>query len=230
MTEQTEQTQQEQPPVWLIDEGVPGTGARPAWLPDKFKSVADMAKAHSELEKKLGTAPEDYDLNKSRYIDPDFAPFQDLKKIAKEKRVPQDVIDAMLGSFDKYMDEFSTDYGDEMNKLGDNAEQRVTTLENWAKANLSKESFEVLGSSLRTADQIKALEELRGKMMSDATQIPSGNGGQITQPATVAELQDEIVKNFEKYKTDAGYQKDLQRRLEAAVKSNPGAYVDKTGA
>jgi hypothetical protein len=230
MTEQTEQTQQEQAPSWLIDEGLPGSGARPAWLPDKFKSVADMAKAHSELEKRLGTAPDEYDFSKSKYLDPDYAPFEEVKKIAKEKRVPQEVIDAMLGSVDKYMDEFSTDYGDEMKKLGDNAEQRVNTLENWAKANLSKESFEVLGSSLRTADQIKALEELRGKMMSDATQIPTGNGGQITQPATVAELQHEIVQNFEKYKTDDGYRKDVQRRLDAAVKSSPGTYVDKMGA
>ena len=30
---------------------------RPEWLPEKFKSVEDMAKAYSELEKKLGSKP-----------------------------------------------------------------------------------------------------------------------------------------------------------------------------
>lgn len=31
---------------------------RPDWLPEKFNSVEDMAKAYGELEKKLGSAPE----------------------------------------------------------------------------------------------------------------------------------------------------------------------------
>ncbi len=32
---------------------------RPQWLPEKFKSAEDMAKAYSELEKKLGQAPQE---------------------------------------------------------------------------------------------------------------------------------------------------------------------------
>ena len=32
---------------------------RPEWLPEKFKDPADMAKAYSELEKKLGQSPEE---------------------------------------------------------------------------------------------------------------------------------------------------------------------------
>lgn len=32
---------------------------RPEWLPEKFKSAEDMAKAYSELEKKLGSRPTD---------------------------------------------------------------------------------------------------------------------------------------------------------------------------
>jgi len=32
---------------------------RPEWLPEKFKDPADMAKAYSELEKKLGQAPKE---------------------------------------------------------------------------------------------------------------------------------------------------------------------------
>lgn len=36
----------------------PAPADRPEWLPEKFKSVEDMAKAYSELEKKLG-APKD---------------------------------------------------------------------------------------------------------------------------------------------------------------------------
>ena len=97
----TEQTTTETP-SWYLDEGIAGQGPRPAWLPDKYKSVADLAKSNAELEKKLGTAPDDYDFAKSRYLDPDYVPFQELKQVAKDKRVPQEVIDKMIDSVDIY--------------------------------------------------------------------------------------------------------------------------------
>src|SRR5258706_8354397 len=131
-------------PKWYIDDGVPGSGERPSWLNEKFKSTADLAKSYHELEKKVGTVPDDYDFSKSKYLDPDYVPFHELKQIAKEKRVPQEVIDKMLESVDKYMDEFSTNDKEEIDKLGPNALDRLTTLNNWAKANLSQDSFEAL--------------------------------------------------------------------------------------
>ena len=212
---------------WFIDEGREGEGERPTWLPEKFKSASDFAKGYSELEKKLGTAPDDYDLSKSRYLDPDYVPFQELKQIAKDKRVPQEVIDKMVDSFDKYMDEFSTDFNEEIKILGDNAKERITTLDNWASANLSKESYQAITSSINSAEGIKALEELRGKMMSNTTQIP-GNDGQISSADSLDDVRKEIADNLEKFKTDNSYRKDIQKRLEIAAKNTPG-YVDKIG-
>lgn len=223
------QNENPESPKWFIDEGIPGIGERPSWLSDKFKTAADLGKSYSELEKKFGTAPEDYDFSKSRYLDPDYAPFQDLKQLAKDKRVPAEVMDKMLESVDKYMDEFSTDPKDEIKKLGDNAQERLTTLDNWAKANLSKDSYEVITSTLRTADSIKALEEIRGRMMSNNPQIPSGNEGSTQNVTTLEDLKMELSNNLEKYKNDVAYRKDLQSRLEIASKNAPG-YVDKFGA
>lgn len=216
-------------PTWFIDEGMPGNGPRPSWLHDKFKTVADLGKSFTELEKKLGSVPDDYDFSKSKYLDSDYVPFQELKQVAKEKRVPQEVFDKMLESVDKYMDEFSTDYKEEIKKLGDNAKDRLQTLDNWAKANLSKESYEALTSNLRSAESIKALEELRGRMMSTIPQVPNGNNGATQNSASVDDLKLELANNLEKYKSDANYRKDLQNRLEVAVKNAPG-YVDKVGA
>ena len=217
-------------PSWFIDEGMPGNGERPSWLPDKYKTVADLARSNAELERKLGTAPDEYDFTKSKYIDPDYAPFQDLQQLAKDKRVPKDVMDKMLDSFDKYMDEFSTDEAEEIKKLGDNAKDRLTTLDNWAKANLSKQSYEALTASNRNAESIKALEELRGKMMSNTPQVP-GNNGEITNANSVDDLKMELSNNLEKYKTDPKYRQDLSSRLEVAVKNASGnGYIDKVGA
>jgi 23S rRNA maturation mini-RNase III len=218
-------------PKWFIDEGVPGVGDRPTWLSEKFKTTADLAKSHHELEKRLGSVPEDYDLSRSKYLDPDYEPFHELKKFAKDKRVPQDVFDKMIDSVDKYMDEFNTedDQRDEIVKLGPNAKERLTTLNNWAKANLSNESFEALTGNLKTADAVKALEELRSKMMSSTPQVPNGNDGAVHNAASVEDLKIELNNNYQKYKTDENYRKDWQSRLDVAAKNSPG-YVDKMGA
>jgi hypothetical protein len=217
-------------PTWFIDEGIPGAGPRPGWLPEKYKTVADMAKSNSELERKLGTAPDEYDFSKSKYLDPDYAPFEELKKVAKDKRVPQEVMDKMLESVDKYMDEFSIDREEEIKKLGDNASERITTLDNWLKANSSKESYEAIASSLRNADAVKALEELRGKFMSNTPQVPTGNTGAVDGKSSLEDIKMELSNNLQKYKTDINYQKDLQRRLEIAAKNTPAGYIDKVGA
>lgn len=203
---------------------------RPEWLPEKFKTASDLVKSYHELEKRVGIPPEDYDLSKSRYIDPDYVPFQELKQIAKEKRVPQDVMDKMVESFDKYMDEFKVDYDEEIKKLGDNARDRIKVLDNWAKANLSKESYDALSSSMSNAESIKALEELRGKFMSNTPQVPTGNSGQIENTQSIDDLKLEMTENLEKYKTDTAYRKDWQRRMELAAKAGGHGYVDKIGA
>jgi hypothetical protein len=215
-------------PAWYIDEGIAGEGSRPSWLPDKYKTVAAMAKHTSELEKRLGTVPESYDITKSRFIDPDYIPFQDLLNTAKDKRVPQEFIDKMIESVDKYVDEFRIDTAEELKRLGDNAKERVQILDNWAKANLSKESYDGLVNSLNNAEAIKALEELRGKMMSNTPQVPN-NLGNVNSNQSLDELKMELSSNLQKYKDDPKYRADISKRLEMAAKNTPG-YVDKVGA
>lgn len=217
-------------PSWYIDEGIPGVGDRPTWLNEKFKTTADLAKSYSELEKKVSMPPEDYEFNRSKHLDPDYVPFQELQQLAKERRVPKEVMDKMLDSIDSYMDEFSTDENEEIKKLGDNAQERLVTLDNWAKANMSKDSYLALKSNLRNAESIKALEELRGKMMSTTPHVPNGNDGATHNNATIEDLKLEMQTNLAKYKSDVNYRKDLQGRIEMAAKANPTGYVDKQGA
>lgn len=214
---------------WYIDEGIPGQGDRPAWLPDKFKTVADLSKSYSELEKKLVTSvPESYDFSSSKYIDPEYDAFKELQQYGKEKRVPKDFMDKMISSFDKYMDQFNVDPQDEMKKLGDGAEERLNVLNNWAKANLSQSSYEALTNNLTNAESIKALEELRGKFMSNNLLVPNQNNTP-TQGISVNELKDELSQNLEKYKTDKGYRDDYRKRLDLAMKNNK-EFIDKVGS
>ena len=224
MTDETNAT-----PTWFIDEGVPGQGPRPAWLPDKFKTVADLSKSFTELEKKLGHVPEEYDFKKSKHLNPEYAPFVELQQLAKDKRTPKDVIDKMIDSVDSFLDQTKIDPEKELAKLGDNGKDRIALVDNWAKANLSKESSEALIGSPRTAETIKALEELRGKMMSNTTHVPGGNENAASGVPTLDEVKAELSTNLEKYKTDPKYRADLSGRLELAAKNTPG-FVDKVGS
>lgn len=217
------------PPSWFIDEGIPGAGDRPAWLGDKFKSVADLAKSYKELEQKFGEVPGEYDFSISKRIDPDFEAFNDLKQMAKEKRIPQDFMTKMQETYEKYAEANTINYEAEKAKLGEKADERLSTLDNWAKANLSAEAAESLIGAIGTAGAVKALEEIRSKMMGDATLIPNGNDpGSSVGTATIADLQKELSNpaNLLKYKSDPSYVKDYQARLAAAAKNS--GFVDKT--
>ncbi len=214
-------------PKWFIDEGIPGAGERPEWLQEKYKTVADLARSNQELEKKIGTAPEEYDVSNSKFIDAEYGPFQDFLSLAREKKVPKEVVDKMMDSFDKYMDEFSPDMNEEVTKLGENAKERIQLLNNWAKANLSDDSFHALTGSLRTAEAIKALEELRGKFMTDSTMVPNGNDSGVGEGASLEDVKNEMATNLDKYKSDPNYRKEIQGKLEVAARRS--GYVDKVG-
>ena len=139
-------------------------------------------------------------------------------------------MDKMFESVDKYLDEFSTDFSEEAQKLGEGGKQRLEQLDNWVQATVSKEAYEALTSSMRTADAIKALEELRGKWMSDTTMVPNGNDDGKTPQSSFDEIKNELndPANLKKYKEDPKYQKDWRARLEMASKNS--GVLDKMGA
>lgn len=204
--------------TWFWDDNTPGTGERPQFLPEKYKSVADVAKAYKELESRLGTAPKEYDFSKGEsWIEPDYEPFQEMAEYARSKHVPQDVMDKMLESVGLYLDEFKVDMNEEKSKLGEKATERLQVLNNWAKSNLSEKSFNALTAGMRTADQIEALEEIRNKMLNNTTMVPGGNTSVSTGGMTIEEYRSELNANFAKYKTDPAYRKEMERKLESIV-------------
>lgn len=208
-------------PQWFWDENTPGNGERPQFLPEKYKSVADVAKAYKELESRLGTAPKEYDFSKGQgWMEPEYEPFQEMADFAKSKHVPQDVMDKMLESVGMYLDEFRTDIGEEKARLGEKATERLQILNNWAKSNLSEKSFNALTVGMRTAEQIEALEEIRNKMLNNTTMVPGGNESIKGGGPTLEEYRSELNANFTKYKTDPAYRKEMERKLESIVGRN----------
>lgn len=213
-------------PVWWVDSKTPGQGDRPDWLHDKFKTAEDAAKAYHELEKKFTKAPEEYDWSKGKgWIDLEYEPFHEMASLAKAKRVPQEVMDSMLGAVGKYLDEFKVDYTEEKAKLGDNAEDRLRVLSNWAKANFSENTFAALTENMKTADAVLAIEEMRNKMMENRTTIPTGNESE-EGGLSIESVQQELTDNWTKYKTDPIYRKTIQQKFDSVSKHSN--FVDKS--
>ncbi len=208
-------TQQTQEPAWWLDDNTPGVGERPDWLPAQFKKASDVAKSYAELQKRFGEAPSEYSWEAGKgWVEPDYEPFQELAQYAKSKRVPQDVMDKMLSSVGKYLDEFGVDYEAEKAALGDDADQRLDVLNNWAKSNLSENAFFALTSNLRTADAVMALEELRSKMLGQNTMIPGNQQSQSDGVLTLDDLQAELTNNIQKYKSDPRYRREITEKIE----------------
>jgi hypothetical protein len=215
MAAQETNTQATQEPAWWLDDKTPGIGERPDWLPSQFKKASDVAKSYLELQKRFGEAPSEYSWEAGKgWVEPDYEPFQDLAQYAKSKRVPQDVMDKMLSTVGKYLDEFGIDYEAEKASLGEKADERLDILNNWAKSNLSESSFHALTSNLRTADAVIALEELRSKMLGQSTMIPGNENVQTDGAMTLEDLQTELTTNIQKYKTDPRYRKEISEKIE----------------
>lgn len=205
-------------PTWWWDENTPGTGERPAYLPAKFKTVADAAKSYGELEKLKGSAPSQYDFSQGQgWIEEDYEPFVEMAEFAKSKNVPQEVMDKFLGTVGLYLDEFRTDLSEEKSKLGEKATERLQQLNNWAKSNLSDKAFAALSGTMRTAEAIEALEEIRDKMLNSNTMVPSSNSVPPQAGMTMEEYRSELHANYKKYKEDSHYRKEMERKLEMIV-------------
>lgn len=200
---------------------------RPEWLPEKFQTPAEMAKSYTELEKRLGMAPKEYDFSKGEsWIDPNHQSFQDLANYAKSKNVPQDVMDKVLESMGSYLDEFQIDYDAEKEKLGKDANERLEKLINWTKANFSEDAYNAITDSLRDAEGVKALEEIRQKMLDANVTVPGGNEDSSSESSTLEDLQAEMTENLDKYKSDPKYRRDLDNRI-AKIAEKSGTFTDK---
>ena len=199
---------------------------RPEWLPEKFKSPQDLAKAYSELEKTFAAPPDKYDLTKSKFLDGEHQAVKELAEYARSKRVPADVMDKFQESVDKVFGEFERDPEKEMAKLGENAKDRMDKLNGFVKAHLDEPDYKALMSNLNSAESVVALEKLRNKFMSENNQIPNGNvTGTGGGAPTLADMQAELNNNLDKYKKDPAYRKDYAARLEQVQKKG---FVDKT--
>lgn len=212
-----EEGQEKPQQTWQLDDNTAIEGERPAWLPEKYKTAEELAKAYKSLQDRMGQAPSEYEI-KSENLDAEFEPLKDALKLAKSKSVPQEVVSSITEAVDKYIDSFKIDYQAEREKLGADHEDQINILNNWAKTTLSKESYSALFDSLKTAEAFKAIQEIRGIIMSNQSDVPAGNANSTSGQMSSADVQAEISANINKYRDDISYRRQLKEKLETALK------------
>ena len=149
---------------YFLSDNVKGVGEMPEWYKaDKYKSVAEQAKAYTELEKKFGGftgAPKDgyavYD-----GVESDDALWGELVEFGNSTNMSQSALNQaweLLTAQEQAIEEVSVEAG--MGKLGDNAVERIKVVEQYMKNNLDGDTYERLRYAVNSAEAVELVEAL----------------------------------------------------------------------
>jgi hypothetical protein len=161
---------------------------RPEHVPEKFwdnetKSVKndDVLKSYNELSGKFGAftgAPEAYEFalseqltEKGINLDGDNPLVAQFTEMAKEANMSQDMANQLVNMFveNQYAESLgfeeaeNTRIAEQMKELGDNAEQRINNIKQWATANLNEAERDGLMDATLSAAGVRAVEALIAK-------------------------------------------------------------------
>lgn len=182
---------------YFLAENIKGNGERPEWyLSDKYQSVADQAKAYTELQKKFGGftgAPKDGYANPEGFEDGDEL-LEQFKSVALESNMSQDTFSKL---FDLYQaqagvnEQISVEA--EMAKLGDNAEQRIRQVESFLRNNAG-DAYEEIQNMANDANSIMLIEKMINVMAPKKMPI---DGGEHPEGLTMDKVMEMSMKKNE---------------------------------
>lgn len=190
----------------------------------KYKNVYELEKGYINQSKLLGTftgAPGEYkydSLNTDNFaFDTNDANLKKFESLGRELNLSQSGFEKILNTFKEYTSSIAPNVEDEIAKLGDNAQERVNSIDNWVSTNLSDQGKE-LYSKLTTnlgADVLLLVDEIR-KMPAPQeapAQLPQAH--LYTGPTGL----DAHVKSYdmERAAKDPGYRKAWQERLKQYI-------------
>lgn len=204
----------------------PQSQDRPQWLPEKFKSPEDMARAYSELEKKLGGKQEGEQETTAPKVHPDAIKsyseeyLRDGKLSDKsyaelaELGVDRSLVDAYVAGQQALVERqaesiYSTVGGKEA----------YSRMVGWASENLSKDEIAAFNEVVQSGDLRKINLAVSGinSRMKAATNEPSLVMGKSANKAPSGAFRStaEIVAAMSdpRYKTDPAYRAEIENRL-----------------
>lgn len=163
---------------YLLIDGIKGEGERPEWFKgDKYKSVAEQARAYTELEKKFGSftgAPKDgYEMPEG--IDSEDALVQEVVKFGEESNLNQEGFSKLLDlAMTQAQVTEEVNREQELQKLGDNAGQRIKQVETWLKHKMG-ESYSEVQELVTSADDVLLVEKIMNQVNPKPLPLEGGD-------------------------------------------------------
>jgi len=178
---------------YFLADGIKGSGDAPEWLnTEKYKSVSEQAKGYAELSNRFGGfkgAPKD-GYTPPEGVESDDALYQELEAFATKTNMNGDAFQEaweLLSTQGEVAEEYNQEV--ELSKLGDNAQERIKTVESFMKNNLDSDTYEQARGLVTNADTIELVELLvrataPAKLPSEGGHNPEG----LSKEAIEAEM------------------------------------------
>lgn len=211
-------------------------------------NLENLASSYNSLEKKLGSrtedlskqiredlemeklksAPEEYKVNLPELpenvdvtVSDDMEIVQWWKDTAKKNGLSQEQFDQGVEMFVNNAMATLPDMNAEMQKLGDNAKQRVEAAELWSKKNLSPESYQTFSNVASTAEGVKVIEEIM-KMTKDSPMPTTPT--QVSVAPNLQDLKSMIndPRYYDSNRRDPAYVKRVEELFEKAYQNKQG--------
>ena len=206
---------------------------RPEWLPEKFESAADLAKAYSELESRMGSqespeseeVTEDVDASDREALTmDDIRPFseefaekgelgEESYRKLDELGFPRELVDNYIQGMAAYSQQQSTQM---MAAVG--GEESYNQMTEWASKNLSEAEINAYNSIMDSGDPSQidiAVRGMHARFKANDTEpsliqgdtVNVNNGFNSTAEVTAA-------INDPRYRKDPAYRKEVQRKIQ----------------
>lgn len=200
---------------------------RPQWLPEKFKSPEDMARAYSELEKKLGGKQEEGEQESpTPKVHPDAIKSYSEEYLRDGKLSDKSYAElAALGVDRSLVDAYVAGQQALVERQAESiyatvgGKEAYSRMVGWAAENLSKDEVATFNEVVQSGDLRKINLAVSGihSRMKAATNEPSLVMGKSANKAPSGAFRStaEIVAAMSdpRYKTDAAYRADVESRL-----------------
>lgn len=162
------------PASWMWGESLVGDGEKPEWFKDsKYKSVAEQAKAYTELEKRfggfVGAPQEGYQLAEELSSLSDDPSVKSVLDILKESNASNDLANKLIGTYMESQKQLAEQaIAREMELLGDNRDYRINAIKEFANANIPQNLQEAFAGMVTSASHIEVIESLMKRMQGSA--------------------------------------------------------------
>lgn len=155
------------PAKYLFADGVEGVGDAPEWFKaNKYKTVADQAKAYTELEGKFGAfkgAPKDgkYEIEGINFEENPL--MATVAEWGVENQLSPEGLENLVAKVGELAaKQQEEDQAAAMTALGENAQKRLADIASWGRNNLSPDEYMQFQGLAQTAGHVEVLEKLIG--------------------------------------------------------------------